>query len=183
MLPLLRAVQSTPLRRVSRVFVIAETDTTSRPRATAAGVRVSRKCLDHRADKLPNSCLAGQALSDTDVMEVMPRSREVGQSFATSVISTVRATWVALAMVLRHAPELILVNGPGTCVPVVLAAWVWRVTGFCEPRVVFVESACRVKTLSLTGRLMWWGLADRVLVQWPDLAVRYPGTEYVGLTV
>ena len=49
-------------------------------------------------------------------------------------------------------------------------------------RVLFVESACRVETLSATGRACYTlGLADAVLVQWPQLRERYPRAEYVGL--
>ena len=46
-------------------------------------------------------------------------------------------------------------------------------------RIVFVESLCRVRSLSLTGRLLQH-LADRALVQWPELAVQHPATQYIG---
>jgi UDP-N-acetylglucosamine:LPS N-acetylglucosamine transferase len=40
---------------------------------------------------------------------------------------------------------------------------------------VFVESLCRVKTLSLTGRILYpW--ADLFAVHWPDLRTKYPDT-------
>ena len=38
---------------------------------------------------------------------VIPRSREVGQSFRTSVLSTLQALWVAVAVVLRWQPGLV----------------------------------------------------------------------------
>jgi len=107
----------------------------------------------------------------------------VGQSWLSSAATTAWATAVCLALVLRRSPRVLLVNGPGTCVPVALAVWVWRFFGASRARIVFVESACRVTTLSLTGRIMHAGLADRVLVQWPQLLERYPGVELVGLTV
>jgi beta-1,4-N-acetylglucosaminyltransferase len=41
--------------------------------------------------------------------------------------------------------------------------------------IVFVESVCRVRTLSLTGRILYpW--ADLFAVHWPELHERYPET-------
>lgn len=57
----------------------------------------------------------------------VPRSREVGQSYLTSIVSTLYATLYALALVWRQMPSLVLCNGPGTCVPVCLAAYAVRV--------------------------------------------------------
>lgn len=60
---------------------------------------------------------------------------------------------------------------PGTCLPICLAAYALRFLGVRRVRVVFVESFCRVRSLSLTGRLLYY-LADRFLVQWPGLVER-----------
>lgn len=43
--------------------------------------------------------------------------------------------------------------------------------GLLPVRVVFVESLCRVQSLSLTGRILYY-LADRFVVQWPGLVDR-----------
>lgn len=45
-----------------------------------------------------------------------------------------------------------------------------------------MESFARVTALSLSGRILIW-IADRFLVQWPELAKRYPKVEYVGILV
>lgn len=45
--------------------------------------------------------------------------------------------------------------------------------------VVYVESFARVSSLSLSGRIAYL-LADRLVVQWPDLAVQYPRADYIG---
>ena len=104
----------------------------------------------------------------------IPRSREVGQSYASAVVSTARAAAASVLLVLRERPALVLVNGPGTCLPVAVAAKVLsclRLVPAC--RVVFVESVCRTVGLSLTGRLLYHSrLADQVQVQWPSLAKR-----------
>ncbi|PWY76410.1 glycosyltransferase family protein [Aspergillus sclerotioniger CBS 115572] len=101
-------------------------------------------------------------------------------------------------------PDIILTNGPATAVCVVLAARLLRLwfflcgvfsvgrgtkSGTSAPsdfqlRTIFVESWARVKTLSLSGKLLL-PFADRFLVQWPGLEGKkaWPGmkeTEYVG---
>ena len=60
-----------------------------------------------------------------------------------------------------------------------LIAWLLSVSGISPCKIVFVESLCRVKTLSLTGKILQF-LADEVLVQWEDLASKYPRTKYIG---
>jgi len=47
--------------------------------------------------------------------------------------------------------------------------------------IVFVESAARVGQLSMTGKILYYSVADRVLVQWKGLTKIYRTTEYCGL--
>lgn len=110
----------------------------------------------------------------------MPRPREVGGSFIAAVWPTVAATVVIMRHLLRCQPALVLMNGPGTCLPAVLAALALRFVGAADPALVFVESACRVQRLSLTGRLVR-PLVDVLAVQWPTLAAAVPSATYVGL--
>lgn len=66
--------------------------------------------------------------------------------------------------------------------PIVYAATILSVLGlFTAPVVIFVESFCRVTSMSLTGKLLYY-MADRFVVQWPELQRKYPKrTEYVGV--
>ena len=64
--------------------------------------------------------------STAAVVDVVPRSREVGQSWLTSNFTTLHALAPAAAILLRRRPRLLLVNGPGTCIPVCAAAFVFR---------------------------------------------------------
>ena len=74
---------------------------------------------------------------------------------------------------------MILCNGPGTCVPICLGAWFNRKIGLARTKMVFVESICRVKTMSLSGRILKH-FVDEVLVQWPELAEANPGTKFIA---
>jgi len=105
----------------------------------------------------------------------IPRSREVGQSYFSSIFTTLYALLHTFVLVLSIRPGLVLCNGPGTAVPICLAAFCLRIVGYCEGKVVFVESFCRVKSLSLTGKLLY-PIADAFLVHWPELKERHTHT-------
>ena len=47
-------------------------------------------------------------------------------------------------------------------------------------KLVFVESFCRVKSLSLSGRLLY-PLADEFIVSWEALTDRYSRAKYLGV--
>ncbi|XP_016992339.2 UDP-N-acetylglucosamine transferase subunit ALG14 [Drosophila takahashii] len=104
----------------------------------------------------------------------VPRSRSVGQSWLSTLFTALWSLLFSCYLVWRDRPQLILCNGPGTCVPFCYAAWMWRLLGRlpAHSRIVFVESFCRVETLSLSGRLLL-PLADLFVVHWPQLAERY----------
>jgi beta-1,4-N-acetylglucosaminyltransferase len=103
----------------------------------------------------------------------IPRSREVGQSYFSSFFSSVYAFVFAVVLVGRLRPKLILCNGPGTCIPICLAALLYRMTGICYSNIVFIESYCRVQSLSLTGKLLYYA-ADLFVVHWKELHQKYP---------
>ena len=49
---------------------------------------------------------------------------------------------------------------------------------------MYVESIARVRSLSLTGKLLYvFRLADEFLVQWPQLAEIFPRTKFIGRIV
>ena len=45
--------------------------------------------------------------------------------------------------------------------------------------IVFVESLCRVESISLSGKMLMY-MADHMLVQWPQLVDKYPRARYIG---
>ncbi|XP_049869209.1 UDP-N-acetylglucosamine transferase subunit ALG14 homolog [Pectinophora gossypiella] len=98
----------------------------------------------------------------------IPRSRNVQQSYISSVFSTLNATLHTVPVVYNFKPNIIFCNGPGTCVPVCVVAFLLRCVFILDCRIVFVESICRVRTLSLTGKILQY-FADVIVVQWPQL--------------
>lgn len=107
----------------------------------------------------------------------LPRARNVHQSFRSAVFSSLRTLWYAQQCVRTYRPSMVICNGPGTALIVLLATRVLLL----RTKVIYIESFARVRSLSLTGRLIYhFRLADRFLVQWPELAEIYQGTEYTG---
>lgn len=109
---------------------------------------------------------------------VIPRSREVGQSYFSSLFTTAFALLHAVGIVLRSSPQLILCNGPGTCIPICASAYILKFFGR-KVKIVYVESIARVETLSLSGKLLY-RTADHFLVQWPQLQAKYPHAQFLG---
>ncbi|KAJ1892915.1 UDP-N-acetylglucosamine transferase subunit [Kickxella alabastrina] len=108
----------------------------------------------------------------------VPRSRAVGQSWWTSVLTAVHCFVCVCRHMYLNTPDVVLCNGPGNCVVVGVVAWVPRVLGIKRIPVVYIESFARVWSLSLSGKIMYL-LADRFIVQWPGLVQNYPRAEYI----
>jgi beta-1,4-N-acetylglucosaminyltransferase len=70
-------------------------------------------------------------------------------------------------------PKLLVSTGAAMCVPF---AWVARLSGV---RVFYIESVTRISQPSLTCRLVR-PVANKLYVQWPELAAQVPGSTYVG---
>lgn len=114
-------------------------------------------------------------------ISVIMRAREVGQSYISSVGTTLGAVINSLPLILMLKPDLLLCNGPGTCVPVCLAAYFIKYIGLKDIKIVYAESLCRVEHLSLSALMLYkLAIANEVVVQWPQLARKYPKTKYCG---
>lgn len=112
----------------------------------------------------------------------IPRSREVGQSFATSVGTTLYSLWFALKVVYVEKPDLVLVNGPGTCIPICSAYYALRLAGLVpNGHIVYVESIARVARFSLSAKILYHlRMADELFVQWQQLKDAYPRSTFLG---
>ncbi|KAJ8548006.1 hypothetical protein K7X08_021242 [Anisodus acutangulus] len=94
------------------------------------------------------------ALGRAEFMQIY-RSREVGQSYITSVGTTMIAIAHALWLMIKIRSKVILCNGPGTCVPLCVIAFLFKVLGIRWSSVFYVESIARVRRLSLNGLLLY----------------------------
>jgi UDP-N-acetylglucosamine:LPS N-acetylglucosamine transferase len=76
----------------------------------------------------------------------------------------------------QEKPDLVVTTGAEICIPICFLA---KLAG---KKVVFIESLCRVESLSATGRIVY-PIADLFLVQWPRLAAKYRKARYEGKIV
>jgi beta-1,4-N-acetylglucosaminyltransferase len=161
MIQLLKSMISLEPRYAPRCYIVAETDAMSGKKAAI---------FEH------------QDVSQYSISYI-PRSREVGQKYITSIFTTLWALLYAGIVVLRHRPRVLLVNGPGTCLPLVVWCRLASFSGliFHGCKVIYVESIARVDHLSLTGRIIYnLGLAHCFYVQWEELQAKLPRSLYVG---
>ncbi|CAN1186042.1 UDP-N-acetylglucosamine transferase subunit ALG14 homolog [Linum perenne] len=153
-------------RFTPRFYIAAATDNMSLQKA--------RVLEDSLADENQNKKVPPQFMQ-------IYRSREVGQSYITSIGTTLIAIAHALWLMLRTRPEVVLCNGPGTCIPLCMIAFLFKVMGIRWSSIFYVESIARVKKLSLSGLLLYkLHIADQFFVQWPQLQKKYPRAHYVG---
>lgn len=145
---------------------------------------------------------------DSFNITTLPRARKIHQPLLTTPISSLYTLLSTFAPLLssppllpnqppqtpyeaaaQDLPDLIISNGPGTGVIVILASLIlrffnWRGAnsrGKCKT--VYVESFARVNTLSLSAKLVG-RVVDRFLVQWEELEGRLGGrAEYWGILV
>lgn len=109
------------------------------------------------------------------------RSREVGQSYITSIATTLLAVLHALWLIIRIRPQVIFCNGPGTCIPLCASAFLLKVLGLGWSSIFYIESIARVKKLSLSGLLLYkLRISDQFFVQWTQLQQKYPRAQYAG---
>ncbi|RNA15251.1 UDP-N-acetylglucosamine transferase subunit ALG14 -like protein [Brachionus plicatilis] len=146
-------------------FIVAETDNMSAQKIEQ--LRDQGKKFDYR-------------------INLIKRSRSVGQSYLTSIFTTILAIFYSIPLIYRIKPELLLVNGPGTCIPCCIITFVLSRILFLIPKckIVYVESICRVKKFSLSGKILYsLKIADSLIVQWPELKEIYPQSVYLGQLV
>lgn len=98
------------------------------------------------------------------------RSRKVHQSYLSSIATTLKSIFDCMPLLMHAQPDLILSNGPGTCVPVCLVAFLFKVFYInSRCKIAFIESYCRVTSLSLSGWILLY-LSDIFVVQWPKIS-------------
>lgn len=158
MLVLLSALDKTKFR--PRTYIAADTDLLSVSKAKALEDETALR--------------TGDATFLT-----IPRAREVGQSWLSSLWTAAKSSWASWIILKRVDPCVVLCNGPGTCVPICALARMRSLLTCKAVKIVFVESVCRLKTLSLSAKILL-AFADEVVVQWPELALKHPATKYVA---
>uniref|UniRef100_A0A3B3Z1G7 UDP-N-acetylglucosamine transferase subunit ALG14 n=1 Tax=Poecilia mexicana TaxID=48701 RepID=A0A3B3Z1G7_9TELE len=164
---IMRLMESLSAAYTPRHYVIADTDKMSEEKIVAFESSKPQSHADVQVQFTINR---------------IPRSREVAQSWSSSVVSTLKALRFSLPLVFRLQPDVVLCNGPGTCVPLCITGLLLTILGIKKVGIVYVESICRVQTLSLTGRILYL-VSDYFFVQWSSLRDKYPKAIFLGRIV
>jgi len=169
-------------RYTPRTYVISEGDQLSAHKAFAL-----------EASKAINTTTDSDTHNDAQHLPytilTIPRARRVHQSLLTTPPTALRALLATLYHLAyrpflgnRPFADVLILNGPGTCFVLCIAALVGKFFGIPIPKLIYVESFARVKSLSLSGKLLR-PLVDRFVVQWLDLLGDGGRGEYRGWLV
>lgn len=172
-------------RYCPRTYIVSEGDELSSRRAVAL-----ENVQSARNTPLTD---AAEGRSNYKLMRI-PRARYVHQSSLSASFTTFKC-FLACVHLVTIAPlfqnvtlgkpfvDLLIMNGPGTCVPLCAAIMLNRIIGFPTPKMVFVESFARVQSISHSGKLLLH-MVDRFIVQWPEqIALTGGRGEYHGWLV
>ena len=69
-----------------------------------------------------------QAKKSDDRLILIPRPREVRQSYLTSILSTLTSIFYCIPIMVKLRPDIVLCNGPGTCIPIAGIAWLMKLS-------------------------------------------------------
>lgn len=165
-------------------YVVAETDTTSIRRLETLRTEMSNihgdNCSRDYFSRFAAPQIHPKHLPPHARVYKIPRAREVGQSYLSSIFTTLYSILYTARLVLfTTRPDLLIINGPGTCLPIAFWCFVGRLLRISRGNIIFVESFCRVQSLSLTGKVLWKvGIVDLFLVHWPDLLKNVAGKNH-----
>ncbi|CRG94319.1 dolichol-linked oligosaccharide biosynthesis enzyme, putative [Plasmodium gallinaceum] len=111
---------------------------------------------------------------------IIPRCRNVGESYILSFIKFFFTFIYCIFLTYKmNNMKLIIVNGPGTCLPVVFSLLFRKYIFFKTIKIVYIESVCRIYSLSLTAKLLYV-FADLFVVFSEHLEKKYKKAKFYG---
>jgi len=160
------------------------------------------------AKKIEDSSIPLELSYGSYDVSVVPRARRIHQSLASTPLSSLKCLFASFSILRGSAanvalqsnnkvkvsrqtrpayPDLILSNGPATGVIIILASLILRFMAVPGTkgtmRTIYVESWARVRSLSLSGKILL-RLVDRFIVQWESmLSITAGKGEYYGALV
>ena len=95
----------------------------------------------------------------------------------TNITRMLHAFWLVFGILWRERPSVIITTGAEIGLP---AMYLGKLFG---ARTVYIESLCRVRSKSLTGKLVY-PIVDDFLVQWPEMVKVYgPKAKFEGAVI
>jgi beta-1,4-N-acetylglucosaminyltransferase len=99
------------------------------------------------------------------------------ENIGTNPLKMTKSFYQIFKAFLKEKPDIIISTGSEIAIPAFILAKFFRI------KTMFIESWCRVKTKSGTGRIVYY-LSDDFLVQWPQLLEVYGNkAKYEGAVI
>ncbi|KAJ4294475.1 UDP-N-acetylglucosamine transferase subunit [Kalmusia sp. IMI 367209] len=177
-----------PRKYMHRTWVVSSGDAFSARRAVDF-----EEALEKKVGEKGGTIEKGNVGPESYDIATVPRARKIHQSLLTTPLSSLHCLYASFTPLLssrtNDLPDLIITNGPATAVILILASLIlkfFNIRGASSRdkcKTIYVESFARVKTLSLSGKLLCM-VVDRFLVQWEELKGRGGRrAEYWGILV
>ena len=90
-----------------------------------------------------------------------------------NVVNLLRNLKLAFSILLRERPDIVLTTGAGVAVPFIIMGKLFGA------KAIFIESITRVKSLSLSARLVRL-CTDEIYVHWPQILKKYPQSKLIS---
>lgn len=161
---MMKLVEKIDISKFSRIWAVSSNDTTS-----------ILKCKEFENNL---------SLDFTSQYLTFMRARAVGEPLFLTIKSTLLSFIDIFQQLknLKELPDVLLLNGPGTSVPIAYILFLFKFLGLGHTRIIYIESLARVTDLSLSSKLLL-PISDRFIVQWPQLAYHYKRAEYYGILI
>ena len=133
-------------------------------------LKVAKSWLPYKATYITTTCVVRDTLARTGTVYV------VGECNYQHLVRLVKVFLGCTRVMLKERPDVVISTGAAVgCI----VCFLGKLLG---AKLIWVDSIANVERLSLSGRLVRL-IADVFLVQWPELAQKYRGVEYVGEVV
>lgn len=119
---MLLLLQNVDVQAFQRIYYVSSGDTLSIRHARDYESRLMHGAVFSQSDVSKSAGVEANTLIRT-----LPRARRVGQSWFSTVFTTTRSLASAVQYVYKDQPDLVICNGPGTCVMLVIAVLLFRV--------------------------------------------------------
>ena len=101
------------------------------------------------------------------------RTREINDKKIAYVFKTIKLFFRSISIIKKNKIDVIITAGPGISIPFCYAG------KFLNKKIIFIESLARIKTKSISGKLIY-PIADLFFVQWKENLTNYPKAKYCG---
>jgi UDP-N-acetylglucosamine:LPS N-acetylglucosamine transferase len=107
----------------------------------------------------------------------LPYKKYLIKNIGTNIFLMIYAFFQIFIIFAKEKPDVVISTGSEIAIPAFIIAKLFGI------KTIFIESWCRIKTRSGTGKIVYY-LSDLFLVQWPQLLELYgKKAKYVGAVV